>query len=176
MASKKGELTARQAAFVDEYVKSGNGRQAAMAAGYSANRAEVEASRLLTNAVIKELIDIKRAERSKQTGIDAAWLLKRLAEEAEADLKDLYEDEGLMVLKPIDKWPLVWRQGLVAGVKHGRYGLELKVSDRARRLELIGKHIGVSAFQENVKVSGLGDLATRLDRATRNAEADNDAE
>jgi phage terminase small subunit len=176
MSAKNGELTARQAAFVDEYVKSGNGRQAAIAAGYSPKNAEVEAARLLTNAKVRTLIEEKRAQRSKQTGIDAAWLLKRLAEEAEADLKDLYEDEGLMVLKPIDKWPLVWRQGLVAGVKHGRYGLELKVSDRARRLELIGKHIGVSAFQENVKVSGLGDLAARLDRATRNAEADGDGE
>lgn len=181
-------LTPRQAAFVDEYVKTGNGRQSAIAAGYSNNRAEVEAGRLLTNAAIKELIDLKRAEKSKRAGIDAAWLLKRLAEEAEAKISDLYNKETGQLL-PVHEWPEIWQKGLVAGVEVQElfegFGkdrtwignlVKIKVSDRVRRLELIGKHIGVNAFQENVKVSGLGDLASRLDRAIQRSSGNDDGE
>jgi phage terminase small subunit len=109
--------------------------------------------------------------------------LQRLVEEAEADLADLYTDAG--DLKPVDQWPEIWRQGLVAGVeiealfdgigkdrKQIGYVKKLRLSDRVRRLELIGKHINVNAFHEQVKVTGLDALADRLDRARRIRDAD----
>lgn len=98
-------------------------------------------------------------ERAARTQIDADWVLKRIGEELSADMADLYDDHGDLL--PIEDWPLIWRQGLVSGVDilalYEGEGEDrrlvgqvkkLKLVDRTRRLELVGKHIRVNAFQE----------------------------
>lgn len=51
------ELTSRQKTFVLEYCKNKNATQAAIAAGYNANSAAVQGSRLLTNDKVKAAIE-----------------------------------------------------------------------------------------------------------------------
>jgi len=172
------KLTAKQEAFVREYLIDLNATQAAIRAGYSATTAHSAGPRLLDNVDVATAIDEARNERATETRIDAAWVLKRLAAEAEADVADLYGDDGK--LKPIRDWPKIWRQGLVSGIEteqlfegHGedreRIGTlrKIRLSDRVKRLELIGKHIGVKAFEETINVTGLDDLAGRLARAKK---------
>jgi len=53
MAFIKKELTERQKLFVRAYKQCGNATQAAIAAGYSENSAQVNGSRLLTNAMVQ---------------------------------------------------------------------------------------------------------------------------
>jgi phage terminase small subunit len=171
-------LTSKQQRFCAEYLIDLNATQAAIRAGYSARTANPQGPRLLGNPEIQAAIAAAMAERCEQTKIDATWLLKRLVAEAEADLADLYDEENR--LKPVHEWPPIWRQGLVAGVEveelfEGRgddreqIGVVKKVrlSDRVKRIELIGKHIDVSAFQENVNLTGVDDLAGRLARASQ---------
>ncbi len=84
-----------------------------------------------------------------------------MAGEATADLAELYDKNG--GLKPIADWPLVWRQGLVAGLdvdeefkdgeKLGQV-TKIKLSDRIKRVELIGKHVDVRAFAERHEHTG----------------------
>lgn len=167
-------LTAKQSRFVDEYLLDLNATQAAIRAGYSGETADKQGPRLLAHPEVKGAIDAAMAARSEETKIDAAWVLKRLAIEAEADMADIYFENG--ALKPVHEWPKIWRQGLVAGVEHievkdregnatGHVIVKIKISDRVRRLELIGKHVNVQAFQENVQVSGVEALADRIARA-----------
>lgn len=171
------ELTAKQAAFVAEYLIDLNATQAAIRAGYSAKTAEKIGSENLKKPEVARAIDQAKSKRSQQTQIDAAWVLKRLAEEASADIADLY-DENTNALKPVHEWPKIWRQGLVAGLEinelfegHGEdriqigYVSKIKLSDRIKRLELIGKHVNVNAFQETINHKGLDKLADRLARA-----------
>jgi len=172
------ELTPKQARFVEEYLIDLNATQAAIRAGYSAKSANDQVGGLLAKPAIKAAIDAGKAARSAKTGIDAAWLLNRLAVEAEADLADIYTEDG--AVKPVHQWPKIWRQGLVAGIKHqelrdgegnatGEFIVEVKVSDRVKRLELIGKHVGVQAFLEKVEVAGVEQLADRIARAKAKA-------
>ncbi|MFM9917854.1 MAG: terminase small subunit, partial [Rhizobacter sp.] len=56
-------FTTRQAAFVAEYVKDFNGRQAAIRAGYSAKTAEQAASRLLRAVKVKHALAPQREQR-----------------------------------------------------------------------------------------------------------------
>lgn len=170
------DLSAQRQRFADEYLVDLNATQAAIRAGYSEKTAHVQGPRLLENVDVKAYLDARRAERSEKTQINAAWVLERLAAEATADLADIYDETG--AIKPIHDWPKIWRQGLVAGIKHqelrdqdgnrtGEFIVDVKVSDRIRRLELIGKHIGVNAFQEVVQHKGLDGLADRMARAAK---------
>lgn len=169
-------LNAKQQRFVQEYLIDLNATQAAIRAGYSQKTAGQQGFDLLKHPEICKAIDEALQSRSERTKIDADWLLKRMAEEAEADLSDLYDDNG--AIKPIKDWPKIWRQGLVAGIEHvevrdaegnatGDVIVKVKLSDRVRRLELIGKHVKVNAFQEIVQHKGLDGLADRLARAKK---------
>ncbi|MDR6103291.1 phage terminase small subunit [Agrobacterium larrymoorei] len=169
-------LNPRQRLFVEEYLVDLNASQAAIRAGYSCKTAKVLGSILLKKVQVMEAVEQAKRERSERTQIHADWLLSRLAEEAVADIADLYDENG--GLKPVDQWPLIWRQGLVAAVEVkelfegrgesreaiGRVS-QVKLSDRIKRLELIGKHIDVQAFREKVEVEVSGSLAERLARA-----------
>lgn len=169
-------LTAKQSRFVAEYLIDLNGAAAAIRAGYSAKSAKNIAAELMRKPAIRAAINAAKIDRNEETKIDAAWVLKRLAIEAEADFGDLFDDKG--DIKPVAQWPKIWRQGLVAGLEvealfegfgddRQQIGVvkKLKLSDRVRRLELIGKHVSVNAFQETVNVAGVEALADRIARA-----------
>lgn len=152
-------------------------------AGYSKRTADKQGPRLQANPGVKAAIDAGKVKRSEKLEVDAEWMLQRLVAEVEADLADLYTDSG--DIKPIDEWPEIWRQGLVAGLEVealyegiGKDRVQIgqvkkvRLSDRLRRLELIGKHIRVNAFQETVNVKGLDTLADRMERAKQRCEND----
>lgn len=154
-------LTPRQARFVEEYLLDLNATQAANRAGYSTKTAKQQGQRLLTNVDVQAAVSAAQSSRSERTKIDADWVLRRLADEADADLADLYAPDGS--LKPVKDWPPVWRKGLVAGLdveeireEGAVVGLvrKIKLSDRVKRLELIGKHVDVQAFRERLEHSG----------------------
>lgn len=157
--------------------------KAAIRAGYSKTTANQQGYILLDHPGIKAAIDAAKVKRSERTEIDAEWMLQRLVAEVEADLADLYTDAG--DLKPVDEWPKIWRQGLVVGVEiealfdsSGKdrvqigHTKKIKLSDRVRRLELIGKHVRINAFQDQVNVSGVEGLADRLERAKQRMDSD----
>ena len=161
----KTVFTAKKKRFAEEYLIDLNATQAAIRAKYSKKTAKSQGQRLLTDVDVAAYIAKGKEERSERTKIDADWLLKRLADEAEADVADLYNDAG--GLKPVHEWPEIWRKGLVAGLDvHQEYEYEdgrkipdgmvmkVKLSDRIRRLELIGKHVDVQAFPNKVEVGG----------------------
>lgn len=159
-------LTAKQQRFVAEYLIDLNATQAAIRAGYSEKTAAEQASRLLTNVKVAEAIQAAMKARSERTEINADWVLKRLARDATADLADLYTENG--TLKPVHEWPIAWRTGLVAGIEtvQERDGEDaegkpvyatvrkVKLLDRTKLVELIGKHVEVGAFKEKVEHSG----------------------
>ncbi|MGR3574028.1 MAG: terminase small subunit [Sagittula sp.] len=154
-------LTAKQARFVEEYLIDLNATQAAIRAGYSAKTARSQGQRLLTNVDVERALSEAQSKRSEKTGINAEWVLKRLADEAEADVADLYDEDGN--LRPVHEWPVIWRKGLVAGLDVEEVTVEgtvisrvkkLKLSDRIKRIELIGKHVDVQAFKDQVEHKG----------------------
>lgn len=161
-------LTAKQQQFVSEYLVDLNATQAAIRAGYSAKRADAIGYDLLRNTGVASAIHDAKQARAERTEIDADWVLKRLARDATADLADLYDDQGS--LRPVKDWPMVWRTGLVAGVEtvQERTGAgadgepafvtvrKIKLLDRTKLVELIGKHVDVGAFKDRTEVTGAG--------------------
>lgn len=159
-------LTKRQAEFCQQYLKDLNGTQAAIRAGYSKKGAHVQAAQLLSNHKVSVHLQELMQERAQRTEIDADWVLKRLAQDATADLADLYDELGQ--LKAVKDWPLAFRTGLVAGIEtvQERDGFspdgdpafvtvrKVKLMDRAKLLEMVGRHVGVQAFKDKIEHSG----------------------
>lgn len=79
----KDKLTAKQQAFVVEYAVDGNGKRAAIAAGYAPKHAEVTASKLLRVPKVAARVDHYKRELAdravEKASIDAAWVLRELA-------------------------------------------------------------------------------------------------
>lgn len=176
-------LTLKKIRFALEYLIDAKPKAAAIRAGFSAKTAEKNASKLLKERDVALLIGELSTDRSERTLIDADWLLKRLADEAQADVADIYGDDGLL---PVDSWPLIWRQGLVQSVKVESVRtrrdddageeitttvINVTMSDRAKRLEMIGKHINVNAFAHIVTGPDGGPIEIKemseMERATR---------
>lgn len=158
-------LTLRHQQFVDEYLIDLNGTQAAIRAGYSARTAQKQAYQLLARPDVQTAVSAAQASRSARTKVTADVVLEHLDAARTADLADLYDDDGN--LKPIKDWPLIWRQGLVAGLEveelfegrgedreHIGRLRKVKLADRTKIIELVGKHVGVQAFREQL---GIGD-------------------
>lgn len=176
-------LTEQMVRYCEERLKNPDDQTAcAIAAGYSAATAAQAASRLEADPRVQERIAHLRQARSRRTKIDADYVLKRLVEIDQMDVLDILTDEG--GLKPISQWPKVWRTSLSAldinrirmAGKDGEDDIEsvlqkVKWPDKVKNLELMGKHVTVSAFKEvqelNINVS----LADKLAAARKRAAA-----
>lgn len=146
-------LNDRQARFAHEYVVDLNGTQAAIRAGYSKRGADVTACRLLGDPRISRIVADLKAAQLDAAGASSAWVLQRLFELAQVEVSDIFTDLGS--LRPMDKIPPAARR-LIAGIEISRQPgtgnviTKIKLSDRIRILELLGKHIEVAAFSERL--------------------------
>jgi phage terminase small subunit len=166
------ELSIKQEAFCHEYATDFNGTQAATRAGYSQKTASSQASTLLTYPKVQEKIRELTTQRLERVQVDGDWVLRRLVEEADADLADMYDDDGALL--PIKQWPMAFRRGLVGSIKTEERDQdgetttrvrEIKMSDRTKRLEMIGRHREIAAFADP-KPEGIGGVRLITDIST----------
>lgn len=144
-------LTAKRQAFVFEYLadKDLNQTQAAIRAGYAVKGAKDQAYNLMQNPEVAAAIAAGMEARNKRLQVDADYVLKRLTAIDQMDLAEIHGDDGKLL--PIKQWPLIWRQMVKeVDMKTGK----VKFHDKLRALELLGKHVDVNAFRENVNHSG----------------------
>lgn len=141
MSEKK--LTPKQARFVEEYLVDANGTQAAIRAGYSKRSAKVTASQNLSKANIAAEIAKNRAARSVRTQITADDVVQRLQLLASAELPNAASWDSVSVaLVDSDKLSPAERAA-VRSVKMGQYGPEIRFSDPAPYLRMLGEHTGL---------------------------------
>ncbi|PHM69016.1 terminase small subunit [Xenorhabdus kozodoii] len=149
-------LTDKQDMFCREYLVDINATQAAIRAGYSESTAAAQASRLLMNVNIQNRIQELMNERNEKLAVNADYVLKRLVDIDQMDVLDILTDMG--DLKQIKDWPKVWRTTL-SGMEVVEMGSQdttallkkIKWPDKIKNLELLGKHVKVQAFKEQVE-------------------------
>ncbi|EMO7863520.1 terminase small subunit [Citrobacter amalonaticus] len=150
-------LTDKQEMFCREYLIDLNATQAAIRAGYSAKTANRTASENMSKPDIQSRIAELKVQRNDLVGINATYVLNRLVEIDQMDVLDILNSTG--ELKPVAEWPKVWRTTL-SGLEVMEMASEgnaaallkkIKWPDKVKNLELIGKHISVQAFKEQVE-------------------------
>lgn len=153
-------LTDKQEMFCREYLIDLNATQAAIRAGYSVKTANRIAAQNLSKLDIQNRIAELKAKRNEDVGVDADYVLRRLVEIDQMDVLDILNDDGS--LRPISSWPKAWRislTGLDISTTIQNFDEEtaetilkkVKWPDKVKNLELLGKHIKVQAFKEQVE-------------------------
>jgi phage terminase small subunit len=156
--AKAKKLNRRQEEFVRQYLLDLNASAAYIRAGFNArgNSAEVNAARLLRNAQVADAIEKAMAERSARTQISADRVICELAKIAFFDVRNALNDDGsIKSLSELDtdtaavfaSFDLVEWAGEQGGVMH-----KIRLTDKLRALELLGKHLGM--FRKRVEVFG----------------------
>ena len=145
----------RDKRFAEEYIIDLNASAAAIRAGFSPKTAKDAAAWIHpdhpTKPQLRALIDQLNAERSRRTGVTADRVIAELAKIAFVNAEDLIDPDTAKVLPTARREDKAAIQSVT--VKSGRTEeREIKLADKTRALELLGKHLGV--FAENVKIDG----------------------
>ncbi len=128
------ELTDKQWVFVSEYLKDFNGTQAAIRAGYSEKTAAEQASRLLTNVKVSEMVKEAVSKKAVEAELSVEWVLKHLK---------MCAERSLQVVPVLEKVDGEW-------VETGEFKFDSSGANRS--LELIGKHLKM--YTDKAEVSG----------------------
>lgn len=171
----ESELTAKQRAFVREYLVDLNATQAAIRAGYSEDTAYAIGAENLRKPQLASAIDAAMKLRSERTQITADMVLKELAKIGFADIRravkwqssliteeDNPEGGDTVIFKTIvtNNVQLVSSEEIddetAAAVseisQNATGGLKIKLHDKRAALVDIGKHLGM--FTDRVQLSG----------------------
>lgn len=158
-------LTPKQKIFADEYLIDLNATRAYKAAYPKVKKDETAAqagSRMLRNVKVADYIQKRMDERSQRTEITQDRVLQELAKIGFSTITDFVTIEGPYVkIKPTAEMPQD-KLGVIAGIKEGANGIEIKLNDKEKALELIGRHLGM--FKDKLELSGgLDTEKTKLD-------------
>ncbi|MBY0138369.1 terminase small subunit [Paracoccus yeei] len=148
-----GNLTAKQARFVEEYLIDLNATQAAIRAGYSPRTAEQQGSRLLRNAQVAAAATEAQAARSAKTQITQERVLEELAKVGFSDVRKLFSAGALRSADNLhdDMAGAIASIEVVAkpgppdedGNREVEFVHKIKLWDKIAALEKIGRHLGM---------------------------------
>lgn len=149
-------LSEKQQRFVQEYIIDLNARQAAIRAGYSPKTAGAQSSRLLTNVNIQDEIAKAMEDRGKRTGVTQDRVLVELSAIAFAKATDYVEvdNNGSVKIKPTSELTTEQKKA-IAGIKEGANGIEIKLVDKTKALEMLSRHLGLFNDKLNVNVEAI---------------------
>lgn len=181
-----GKLTAKQQAFIEEYLIDLNATQAAIRAGYSEDTAFSIGCENLTKPLIAAAIAEAKLARSKRTNIKADRVLQELARIGFSDLRKVITDHGHI------RNPQAWDDDTAAAIsslevvrksdsekdEDGHpiieYVHKIKMWDKNSALEKLAKHLGVYSDKPFDLPAGSGSVTWEF-KGVRTANKDDTA-
>ena len=159
------KLTDKQKRFVAEYLVDLNATAAAKRAGYKDPNI---GRQLITKNNVSAEIAKRRDELQSKLEITQETVLQELAAIAFANGTDFVTvtGAGLLDVKPTSQ---VSKEKLpaIAGIKYSQTGIEIKLHDKVRALELLGKHLGVFATGGGAAAQEGNNIFEVIDQSTR---------
>ncbi len=142
-------LNDQERLFCEHYVKHFNGAEAARQAGYSEHTAAAIASRMLKRVNVSEKIRSLVKETQTTAKDTRVRIVEALTKMAFCDLTKIgtFTDAGEFNLRPVAEltdeatYPINEISRTV--LKGGSQRLKVKLADRLKAIELLGRHIGM---------------------------------
>ena len=136
-------MTPKMQKFVDEYLVDLNATQAAIRAGYSKKTASSIGVSNLKKPEIQAAIQKRQKSAAEKLEITRERVLKELASIGFAKATDFLTIQSGRVLIKDSNDVAADKLAALASVKEGMYGVEVKLADKARALEMLGKYLGL---------------------------------
>ena len=137
-------LTDKQKRFVAEYLVDLNATQAAKRAGYKDPNI---GRQLITKNNVSAAIQKAMSNRETRTEITQDKVLEELARVAFAngtDFARVASKNGFQTVELVNTEDVpTEKRSAIAGIKEGKYGIEVSSYDKVRALELLGRHLGL---------------------------------
>lgn len=159
-------MTEKQKIFADEYLIDLNATRAYRKAYPNCKKdssADAAARKLLGNTRIKKYISDRMNERQKRTEVTQDRVLQELAYIAFARVTDYATvKDDIVKIKNTDE--LTEEQiRAISGIKEGKFGIELKLNDKEKALELIGRHLGMWNDKLDIKTPAIDDSIKEME-------------
>lgn len=160
------KLTAKQMRFVDEYLVDFNVTQAAIRAGYRAGSAHQCGWQNMKKLEIQTEISRRQKDLQRRTEVTQERVVRELARVAFADaashvqvrLREVPCPDGTRARVPVvEVKPTAEltddQRAAIAQIKQGANGIEVKMYDKIKALELLGRHIGMFTDKLDIKAT-----------------------
>lgn len=148
------KLTPKQKLFCKYYLISLNATDAAIKAGYSKKTANRIGTENLSKPVIREYLESQMKKREQKLEITADKVIAEIAKLAFANTTDILEitDHGV-VIKDLTKLDTscISSAEEVFDKEGMRLGVKIKLHDKTKNLELLGRHLGL--FKDKIEHS-----------------------
>jgi len=155
---KNGGITPRRRKFIDFFIENNNATKSARLAGYSKNTAGAAAGRLLQNVIILDEIERRRLEIAEQANICAQDVINEYAKMAFLKSSDVFSYDkttitldngveivkGVALLKPHNELSIAADASIASIKETAQGGLEIKLYDKQKALDSLGKYFGIS--------------------------------
>jgi phage terminase small subunit len=148
------KLSAKRQRFVDEYCIDFNGTQAAIRAGYSIKSANEQAARLLANVSIRKALDEKRLEIAESSKLKVSDVIDELRKIAFSDITQVISFSNSKAKVKSSRKLSEDARKVIASVSQTQNGLTIKMHDKVKALELLGRYLNI--FTDRVEVGGCG--------------------
>ncbi|MDO4174543.1 MAG: terminase small subunit [Eubacteriales bacterium] len=166
-------MTEKQKRFVEEYLIDLNATQAAIRAGYSPKTAQEQGSQNLSKLMVP--IAKAKAERSRRTGISQDRVIQELARIAFVNAADVIDVEDASVVADASRDDLACIQAVkfkqMSGDKGDMTEREVKLADKLKALELLGKHLGLFDTQADTGGAAITDFLKAMRPTQTDLEA-----
>lgn len=159
-------MTEKQKIFADEYLIDLNATRAYRVAYPSVKKDEtaaVNGSKMLRNAKVAKYIQDRMEERQRRTEVTQDRVLQELAYIAFARVTDYatVKDDAVRIR---DTDELTEEQiRAIAGIKEGKFGIELKLNDKEKALELLGRHLGMWNDKLDIKAPAIDETIKEME-------------
>lgn len=150
--SKEVRLTDQQELFCQHYVVTLNATEAAISAGYAKSHARTRGSHLLATPHVLARVKELQKEIGNRNAVDADAVIAELAKLAFYNVQDFVKDDnGIERLKQMARTKTAPVVGIKVSETFSGTGkrkrtnvtTEIKLADKSRALELLGKHLGI---------------------------------
>lgn len=163
-------MTDKQKIFADEYLIDLNATRAYRKAYPNCKKdssADAAARKLLGNTRIQKYISERMEERQKRTEVTQDRVVEELAAIAFSKATDYVEIRsngvaGMVIIKPTSELSDTQVRA-IAGIKEGANGIEIKLNDKEKALELLGRHLGMWNDKLDIKTPAIDDSIKEME-------------
>ena len=172
-AIKESSLTPKRLRFIDEYMVDLNATQAAIRAGYSKKTAQEQSSRLLSNVMVQQEIERRRADLAEKSRITTEKVVAELGKIGFANMADYlkcneggdpYFDYSSLTRDQAAALAEVTVESYVEGKGKDAQSvkkIKFKLANKISALDKLGRHLGM--FKDGGK-GGSGNVDRELVR------------